>query len=466
MIELTIEDLAQACGADTPAAGGAMRLAGVSTDSRTVQPGEAFFALTGERFDGHAYVAAALARGAAVAVVRRERAAELAAAEPRLSERLVVVGDVLKALGEVGRHYRQRLTCPVIAVVGSNGKTTTKGMLHHVLSGRWRGLASPRSFNNAIGVPLTLLSAKATDEYVVVEIGTNAPGEVAALAELAQPTHTVLTSIGEEHLEGLGDIDGVAREETAVLRAMTGGYAAVNVDHPAVRPYLIGVAPAVTTFGTADGAALRLTDVAYAAPWLAFGVNGAGAFRLRMPGLHNATNALGAIAAATSLGCEQDEIAARLATFEPPAMRGEVVDLGGVTVINDAYNANPASAAAAIDMLAGQPCRGRRIVVFGEMRELGPRTRELHEGVARRLRDAGADEVWLVGAAGDMMAATLDGRSSDGPRVVCMSDAVACGPALAEMVRPGDVVLLKASRAVGLERVLEPLAARGAAATR
>ena len=238
MITLTLDEIVNAIGArlaDPPA----ISVGGVSTDSRSVAAGEVFFALTGERFDGHDFVAPALERGAAAAVVDQARAEALRDGLPAAATaRLIGVEDVLAALGRLAAYHRQQLSATVIAVGGSNGKTTTKSMIHHILAGRRTGRASPKSFNNAIGVPLTLLSAEAADEYLVVEIGTNAPGEVAALAALARPNIAVITSIGEEHLEGLGDLSGVAAEECSLLNAMTGGFAAVNVDWPGTRALL------------------------------------------------------------------------------------------------------------------------------------------------------------------------------------------------------------------------------------
>jgi UDP-N-acetylmuramoyl-tripeptide--D-alanyl-D-alanine ligase len=429
---------------------------GISTDSRSIGPGELFIALRGENFDGHQFVAAARQRGAVGAVIATERLADVNAAlgsdgPPCV---LLTVDEPLTALGRLGRYHRQRLRAPVIAVVGSNGKTTTKMMIHHVLSGTRRGRCSPKSFNNNIGVPLTLLAADADDEYLIVEIGTNAPGEVADLAALAQPTLAIITSLGEEHLEGLGDLTGVAREETSVLGALTSRFAVVNVDQPLIRDFLVNYEVNYTTYGMVEDADLRLTSLNYEAPWLHFEVNGRFRFRLPVPGAHNATNAVGALAVARRLGLDHAAIAARLETFSPPPMRCEVAELGGVTVLNDAYNANPQSALAAVAMLEAQPCRGRRIVVFGEMRELGKHAPAQHARVAERLRSAAVDRVILVGAAGGLMGPTL------GAAAECWDTVEVAAARLPDEVRPGDVVLLKASRAVGLERLMPALRAR------
>lgn len=437
----------------------------VSTDSRTVQPGELFFALSGPNFDGHAYVREALRRGACGAVVASASRADVAGALASSGEAnpaLLEVADPLAALGRLGAWQREQLSAFVIAIVGSNGKTTTKSMLAHVLWGRLRGRSSPKSFNNAVGVPLTLLSADADDEFLVVEIGTNAPGEVAALGDLVRPDAAIITSIGEEHLEGLRDLAGVAAEECAILASLRpGGFVAANIDSPLVEPHLRGAGVAGTTFGSVPQADLRVSDVRFVPPWLHFRVNERGVFRLPLPGAHHARNAAGVIAVARRLGVPDAEIAERLETFPPPPMRTQLLHLGGVTLINDAYNANPRSAAAALELLADYPCAGRRVVVLGAMRELGEQTVARHHELARRVAAAPVELVVLVGdAAAWMYDVIAAARGDSAETLVCVSTPVDAAAALAARLREGDVVLLKASRSVALETLLEPLKAK------
>ncbi len=463
---------------------------GVSTDSRSVGAGEVFFALRGERFDGHAYVAEVLVRGAVAAVISERElegvraAAASAAAAPRLPAvtssssagapaaavassnsagcalegRLVLVDDVRAALGRLAAFHRQQLPGQVIAVVGSNGKTTTKFMIDHVLSGRMRGRCAPKSFNNDVGVPLTLLSADALDEYLVVEVGTNAPGEIAQLAAIVQPDLALLTCIGEEHLERLGNLEGVAREECAILQHVAvGGLAAVNGDPPHIAPDLAATTVKLVTFGKSPSADLRVGAVRYEAGRLRFTINERFEFELSTPGLHNAYNAAGAAAIARRLGFSYEQIAERLRSFALPPMRTEILQLDGVTLMNDAYNANPHSAAAALETLQSLPARGRRIVVFGEMRELGQAGPALHRRVAEQLRAARVDHVLLLGQAGEWMSDTLTHGSLFGPAVERCASLDDCAQRLCRIVRSGDVVLLKASRAVGLEQLVAPL---------
>jgi UDP-N-acetylmuramoyl-tripeptide--D-alanyl-D-alanine ligase len=357
--------------------------------------------------------------------------------------------------------HRRLLAANVIAVVGSNGKTTTKAMIDHVLKARLRGRSSPKSFNNQIGVPLTLLSADTSDEYLVVEIGTNSRGEIEALAAIVDPNMAVLTCVGEEHLEGLGDLEGVAEEECAILDMLRpGGFAAVNIDAPQVRDRLRDNGLTVATFGRHADAHLRVTAATYASGWLSFELNGRFTYRLPLPGTHNAMNAAGAVTIARRLAFTDEEIAARLETFVAPPMRNEVVQLGGVTLINDSYNANPPSALAAFESLRMMPCRGRRIAVVGEMRELGTRSDELHRKVACGLATGGVDRVMLVGEARELMYASLAGAGLFAAGVECCESVEDCVERLSDDLRDGDVVLLKASRAVGLDRVVEPLRQR------
>lgn len=454
MLPLTLNDVQLAVRGTTPMPLPAREALGVSTDTRTLKPGEVFFALRGPNFDGHAFVADALARGAALAIVGDRAVAEKLAGKP-----VLLVDDTLAALGRLGAAHRKRIRAQVIAVVGSNGKTTTKALIDHLLAGRWRGRSSPKSFNNAVGVPLTLLSAESGDQYLVVEIGTNAPGEVAQLAAITQPDILVVTSIGEEHLEGLSDLRGVLAEEMSAMDYLReNGLAAVNNDLELTRQWLAQSKRKALTFGRDAGADMRITSLESAPPWLLFELNGRFSYRMPVLGAHNAINAAGAIAVARRFGMEPEEIAARLETFATPAQRMEMSALGGVTLINDAYNANPASMRAAIDTLESMRPSGRRVLVVGEMRELGGKSPEMHEAIARRLCDSVIEEVVLVGAAADMMLGPM--RTGTRPNVSCAPDIPALDDRLSRLLRSGDIVMLKASRAVGLERVLPLLRAK------
>lgn len=472
MIRLTLSEVIAAMRGRGPEKLRDISVSRVCADSREIAAGDLFFAIRGERFDGHDFVPAAIQAGAVAAVVAHERVAELQATCPGAT--LIGVDDSVAALGRLAHFHRRQGSADVIAVVGSNGKTTTKAMIHHLLAGRMRGKASPKSFNNAIGVPLTLLSSELGDDYLVVEIGTNAPGEVAALGKMAEPDMVVLTCIAEEHLEGLHDLAGVATEEASILRCLRrGGFAALNVEidaHAAIVADGFGVARfgldgakgavEVARGRATPSAELRVSDARYQAPWLHFRINNKFEYALPTPGLCNAINAAGAILIALRYGFSHEEIAARLRSFEPPPMRAELTQIAGVTVLNDAYNANPRSAALAIDTLESLPIAGRRVAVFGEMAELGRHSARLHRRVAEALSASRLNHVVLVGAAGDLMGEVFAGSRLYGPTMQRCDDVDACAAHLADWLAPGDALLLKGSRKVGLESVLVPLRRR------
>lgn len=465
MIKLTLNEVIDAIGGRPVTPPPARSVSGVSTDSRTLAAGELFFAIAGDKFDGHDFVAAAFERGANGAVVRQDRCAALARTAAS-GATLIGVEDTVAALGRLAAYHRRQISAEVIAVVGSNGKTTTKAMIDHVLRGSLRGRCSPKSFNNQIGVPLTLLSAEGADDYLVVEIGTNAPGEIASLASLAQPDLAVITCIGEEHLEGLGDLDGVLAEECSIVRHVrAGGFLAANVELPDIRRHIDREGLTIVTFGRNADADLRVTEIRYEEGVLQFLMNGRFPYRLHVAGLHNAVNAAAAAAVALRLGIPHEQVAERLASFTPPPMRGEVVALGPVTLVNDAYNANPHSALAAIELLESMPAAGRRVFVFGQMCELGRHSDDLHRRVASRLRTSSIDHVVLVGPPADVMYDVLHAEGLFGPTVERCAGVEDAGRLLGDILREGDVVLLKASRAVGLDRVVEPVRRRLPAAT-
>ncbi len=462
MIKLVFSEVMEALHAE-PGPVPAGSIGSVSTDSRNLPEGCLFFALRGERFDGHDFAEQALAGNALGVVVERSRRELVQHLRTRFPQGgVAAVDDVEQALGRLANYHRRQCSAEVIAVVGSNGKTTTKSMIDHVLGGHLQGKASPKSFNNQIGVPLTLLLPEAGDDYLVVEIGTNAPGEIAALAALAEPDLAVLTSLGAEHLEGLGDLAGVAREELSIVEHLRGrGFLAVNYDAQPVRVWEPPPRLTLARFGLHDEADLRITGRRFSPPWLEFELNDRFPYRLRTPGLHNALNATAAVAVALRFRLSHEQVAERLACFVGPPMRLEVIQAGPVTVLNDAYNANPPSALAAIEALEGYPCTGRRIAVFGEMRELGPDSARWHAEVAARVASAAIQEVILVGRTGEWMAeAIADPQSLLSPRVRTCPDPAACAACLEELIEPGDVVLLKASRAIGLESVVAPLRQR------
>jgi UDP-N-acetylmuramoyl-tripeptide--D-alanyl-D-alanine ligase len=452
MKTLTLEEVISAVRGRPLGAPPVTGVRSVCTDSRTLQSEELFFALRGERFDGHDFVDAALERGATAAVV-----SDLARIPERWQEsgRLILVDDVCDALGRLAAYHRSQVAAQVIVVVGSNGKTTTKNMIEAVLRTRKQGRASPKSYNNHIGVPLTLLSIEAADEFVVVEIGTNHPGEVARLAEMCRPDMGVVTSIGEEHLEFFGDLAAVAQEEFSLVRHIRPrGLVVAHVEcaeHPALssRSDLTCV-----TFGLEPGADLRATDLTCDDRQQRFLVNGRFEYVLPLLGEHNVSNALAAVALGLRFGLEHDEIARALASIECPPMRLERQQVGGLTLINDAYNANPASMRAALAVLEQLRDPGRRVLVFGDMRELGEHSERLHEELGRAAGRCGAHVIVAIGAHSRNVA---DGATSTGgphKRIFAFPSVETAGPLFKKIVEPGDLVLLKGSRGLCLERLI------------
>jgi UDP-N-acetylmuramoyl-tripeptide--D-alanyl-D-alanine ligase len=467
MIPLSLRQVSDAIGASWESRSREVLVRRVSTDSREVKPGDLFVALRGPRFDGNQFVSEASQRGAAACVCDRRGAESLTAPRSIPPIPALVVDDTGKALMALASFYRRQVmsrSTVVIGVTGSNGKTTTKSLIDHVLGGSLKGRAAPRSFNNAIGVPLTLLSVEADDAYVVVEMGTSAPGELASLAATALPNVGVITSISEAHLEGLGDIHGVAAEKTSLLRYLRpDDLAVVNLDRSEIKSYVRGsVRAALVTFGRTPFADVRVTDVA--ADWTrtSFVLEGRYRVELPLPGAHHAANAAAAYVVARRFGIAPEEIARRLGSFVAVEGRCKVLDIAGVRVVDDSYNANPASMTAAIEALGEM--RGRRIFVMGDMRELGPASSELHRRVFAAAVSAGFDLLIAVGAETSRAvadaASSMEACRSSEQRTIACDTVEAAGAALLDFLRAGDTVWIKGSRAMGLDRVVEGLRGR------
>lgn len=423
---------------------GSTELRAVSTDTRHIEPGDIFVALAGERFDAHDFLEDAVGKGAAALVVSRaDRATGLGVP-------VYPVHDTLAALGALANAYRRAWNGPVVAVAGSNGKTTTKDMIRAALGRAYAVHATSANLNNLIGVPLTLLATPPGAEIAVVELGTNVPGEVARLRDIAEPDIAVVTSIGEEHLEGLGTLEAVLQEETSVFDGV--GVAITPAAQPEVAEAAKGKAGRIIAAGLHGG------DL----PVTGWGVeaDGQGWFEVDgvhvsppVRGAHNLRNAALAVAVARECGVSYSDAAEGIAAMPLPSMRTAWEPLGTATLINDAYNANPPSMRAAIDLLAGVDGGRQRVAVLGGMRELGAQADRLHEEVARYALAARVD---VVAGIGDMADAL--GRVAPGdPRVIVASDVDALWPLLEPRLTPTSVVLLKASRGVRLERLVPHL---------
>ncbi|HTO94365.1 MAG TPA: UDP-N-acetylmuramoyl-tripeptide--D-alanyl-D-alanine ligase [Bacteroidota bacterium] len=426
---------------------------GVATDSRSARAGDLFFALRGENSDGHKFVGAAFAAGAAAAVVERGFGRSPAGGKP-----LIIVDDARAALGALAGIYRMKFRGPVIAVAGSNGKTTTKEMIAAVLAERYSVLSTEGNFNNDIGVPLTLFRLRRGHDVAVVEIGTNHPGEIAGLCETLMPTHGLITCIGREHLEFFGTVEGVAREEGALfgyLAGRRGGVALVNADDARVKSAAHGVKK-ILTYGfrsrtaAVRARALMLDDEARAK--FEFRVPRVRTWQrvqLAIPGRHMASGALAAAAAGAALGVSPARIARALGSCKAQAGRMEAVTIAGVRVLNDAYNANPDSALAALDVLASLGVPGKKIAVLGDMKELGRAAAEGHEEIGERARALGVDYVLTYGE----LAARIHAAAGM-PGAIHFEGRNALAEYLAELVAPGDAVLVKGSHTMRMDDIV------------
>jgi UDP-N-acetylmuramoyl-tripeptide--D-alanyl-D-alanine ligase len=432
---------------------------GAAIDTRAIEPGQIFFALRGERTDGHKFLSQAFEAGAAMAVVDTpEAVGALPAGLPALR-----VPDARAALGRIASAYRAALPARLIAVTGSNGKTTTTRMIDACLRPTMRGRCSAKSFNNDLGVPLTILAARPDDQYVICEVGMNSPGEIEPLSAIIRPHVAVVTSIGSAHLEAMGSLEAVAAEKASVASHLQpGGVVVLNADAPSLKPWQKRF-ERVITFGASPDADLRVSAVRESVIGVSFVLNERMEFLLPGLGAHNATNAAAAIAVARRLGLDDDAIRAALAAFQPAEMRLARLRIGGIDIINDAYNANPDSVAAALRTLrAVAPAGARPVAILGDMLEMGEAGPDAHRDLGRLIAETGAASlVILVGPLAALAAAPL---AAAGIEAVQIADLARGGAdTAAGLLRENDFVLLKGSRGMRLERIIEALRERAPA---
>jgi UDP-N-acetylmuramoyl-tripeptide--D-alanyl-D-alanine ligase len=431
------------------------------TDSRRVQSGDLFFALAGERFDGHDYLAEVAEKGVAAVVVDKDKLAD------RLPECAVIaVDDTRKALGRFAARYRKDFTQPIAAVGGSNGKTTTKELIASVLRQKFPVLWSDASFNNDIGVPLTLLRLEKAQQAAVLEVGTNHPGELAPLVKMIRPRYGILTSIGREHLEFFGDVAAVAEEEGSLAELLPAdGKLFIKGDDEWTGRIVKRTRAAVVRVGLAEANNWRAAAIRLDKQGATFRVETAvpefaGEFRINLLGRHQVVNALFAVAIGAEFGLSRAEIERGLAECQPPKMRLQLWEHNGVRVLDDAYNANADSVLAALQTLRDLPCKGRRVAVLGDMAELGAHSEAAHEEIGRCAAELGVGQLFAVGKMAPVVARAA--RSAGLNRVFEFPDVETAAAAVKRFVKTGDVLLLKASRAARLERVAEILRAEDA----
>lgn len=455
MRELSIETVSCILNAEiTQGNAGHLSITGISTDSRTVRAGDCFFALAGERFDGHDHVGDAFARGAACAVVSRD---------VRAPGPVLKVEDTIIALGDLSREYRRAGGYKVVAITGSVGKTTTRQIVHHVLNGHFRAHQAQKNFNNTIGLPLTLLAAEADDEVIVAELGANQLGEIGYLTRIAQPNVAVVTNVHPAHLAGFGDLEAIVREKTSIAQGLSDdGVFVVNGDIDVLTGACRRLGRRFHTFGRSAEADYHADNVVYHGLSSSFTIDGT-PVELPLPGPGNVDNVLAAWAVCTQFGLTVEQFAQRVRTLPGVAMRAEPLQIGTLTVLNDCYNANPASMKNALAILAGlrpkaeKGAKRRTVFVCGHMAELGSQSETLHAEVGREVARVGVDLLITVGEAAKTTLAAAREASKHDLQAVCFDDTAALCDNLERLIREYDIILVKGSRAARLENVVQEL---------
>ena len=448
--------IANACGVEINGGTAGAEVKAVCTDSRAAKPGDVFFAIKGEKFDGHDFVAEVAAKNVAAIVLEQHKVSK-----PTLSCPWLAVKDGRAALGMLAAAYRRDFDLPVVAVGGSNGKTTVKELIASVLRQKFSTLWSEASFNNDIGVPMTLLRLGKAHQAAVVEAGTNHPGELAPLVRMIAPKFGVITNIGREHLEFFGEVAGVAQEEGALAELLPAdGKLYVNGDSEWSDQLAARTKAQVVRVGLGEkngwlAKKIRLDKSGVTFQAVAPKAEFSGEYRINLLGRHQVTNALFAIAIGAELGLDRAEIQDGLAACLPPKMRLNFWEANGVRVLDDSYNANADSTIAALETLCGLPLQGRRVAVLGDMAELGAHSAAAHAEVGQRAAELKLGQLFAIGK---MAAVTAQAARDAGlMRVFEFADVEAAMNVVRSFLKPGDVVLLKASRAARLERIAEML---------
>jgi UDP-N-acetylmuramoyl-tripeptide--D-alanyl-D-alanine ligase len=449
-----VNEIVQATGGMLVSGSLSGKICGISTDSRSLKPNEAFLALRGERFDGHDFIAQAIRAKVSCIIVEKT---------PKISITkdltVIKVKDTTLALGEIARYQRQKIGLPVIAVTGSNGKTTTKEMVAWVLSADTDVLKNEGTKNNQIGLPQTLIQLSDQYKFAVVEIGTNHFGEVDYLAKIASPNIGVITNIGPSHLEFLKDLKGVLKEKASLLHNLANpGLALLNADDPAFRGLINDKVKGqrVFTYGIKQRSDFSASGIRLNKGKVEFKVNSKFNFELSSLGDYNVYNALAAIGVGRILGLSYAKMRNRLADFQFPKGRLNLVHAKGLNFIDDTYNSNPLSLRAALNTLSALPCSGRKIVIMGDMLELGKQKELLHRQIAWSITNS-CDCLIAVGALAKVTALEAAKLGWGSQRIFCCDNTQAACKILLKKVsaKANDLILVKGSRSMKMEEVLE-----------
>jgi len=432
---------------------------GVSIDSRTTRHDDCFFAIAGENFDGHDYVADAFAKGAVCAVVGKDI---------KLTDKTILkVADTIKALGDFAGEYRRGANYKVVAITGSAGKTTTRQIAYQALCQCFRVYQSPKSFNNNIGLPLTLLGAETDDQIVIAELGSNHPGEIAHLTRIAAPDIAVVTNVHPAHLEGFGNLQTIIQEKLSISEGLTpDGVLIINADFDCLVNACRAKGTEFVTFGKSDGADYQARNISYEASAGRFTIDDTEVY-LPLAGQGNLENALAAWAVCSQFGMAIDDFAKAAKTLAPVSMRAELLQIGTLTLLNDCYNANPASMRDALDILTGlEPPRKRRLVfICADMAELGQQTERLHTELGTSIAKAKVGLLVAVGKFAKITAEAAktaaeynsDSHEAKSLQIKCFEDTISACNNLHEFVKDYDIILVKGSRTAKLEMVVEKL---------
>ncbi|MHB1392280.1 MAG: UDP-N-acetylmuramoyl-tripeptide--D-alanyl-D-alanine ligase [Clostridia bacterium] len=433
-------------------------VSGVSIDSRRINPGDMFIALKGESFDGHDFIAKAVENGAAVVVTEKPL--------NELGIPYILVRDTLKALQDIARYYRGKFQIPFVAVTGSSGKTTTKDMIASVLSQKFNVLKTEGNFNNAIGLPLTLLKLQYSHEIAILEMGMNSPGEISLLSDIVRQDIGVISNVGNAHIEKLGSKENILKAKleiydyfdkhnTAVINGDNAMLADFSSEKYRVVRYGMDQSNDLYAFGIMEKGEEGID----------FSVNMEGAavsFTVLLPGMHNVYNALSAIAVARLFGMKAEDIRKGLLSFKPSKMRMDIINTkGGVKIINDAYNANPESLKAAIDVLQSLKSGGRSVCITGDMLELGDVSEEEHYNIGAYAAAIGVDIIAAVGNFSEAVKRGAEASGMDSKNIYAFPVKKEAALLMDKIIKPGDVVLVKGSRAIKMEYIVDLLRERG-----
>jgi UDP-N-acetylmuramoyl-tripeptide--D-alanyl-D-alanine ligase len=458
----SLKFFAGACGGERRRGSPETLISGICTDSRLARAGDLFVALSGERFDAHAFLPEVAKKGIAAVLVEQSRAV------PELPDCAVIaVENTRRALGQIAAEYRKAFSLPIIVVGGSNGKTTTKELVASVLRQKLSTLWSESSFNNDVGVPLSLLRLEEGHQVAVLEAGTNHPGELRPLVKMIQPKFGVITNVAREHLEFFDDLEGVAEEEGVLAELLPpDGTLFINGDNEWT-PEIAGRTRAqIVRVGMVEGNDWRATGIHLDKAGATFQVETAnpdlaGRYRINLLGRHQVVNALLALAAGAVSGLDRAELERGLAECQPPKMRLQIWELRGVCVLDDSYNANTDSVVAALQTLKELPCKGRRVAVLGDMAELGKHSEPAHEEIGRCAAEMGVEQLYAVGKMAPVISRAA--RQAGLNRVLEFNEVEPAAEAVKKFLKAGDVLLLKASRSSRLERIAALLRADDAA---